>query len=527
MTGLPLGSPAVRTGAFVSRAGGVVNGLRSTSRRVWWTSFVLATSLSALWALANPVFASPDEPANVVRAEALAHGELTGREPRGRLDGQFRRVRDSARIVRAPEVYRRVSGPPCFADEKSIAACFGFQGSSRDTDVVTYAAEQPPAYHAVVGIASWVRGPGAGTVYVMRFLTALMTGAFLATAITALRRATAPLLLAAGLLLAVTPMVLFMSSAVNPNGVEIGAAIALWVCGIVLVSDARTHVDNRLVTAVGIAGCALALSRQLGPLWLGLIALAIVGVSSRGRLARLARSGWARVWLVAVGACVVGQVAWDAVVRPRDATLADRAPAGLSSLEAIEDAIGSTFDWYREMIGWFGWVDTPAPVLTWLLWTSALAFFVFVAIAWARRRDVAVVLAVLAGSVVVPVVIAATPYRAAGTAWQGRYTLPLAVGVPILAAFALASTERGRELVTRRFLFTVGVVVGVAQFLAFAQNLRRYTVGYDGELQYWKAPEWLPPLLSPLLYTLVYAAAIIAFTAWLLWIEPTRRAARV
>jgi hypothetical protein len=517
----------VRTGTLVSRVGAVIHGLRSTSRRVWWTSFVLVTSLAGLWALTNPVFASPDEPTHVIRADALDHGQLTGDEQRGRLNEEFRPVRDSVRVVQAPEIYRRAAGPPCFAFEKGVAACFGFEGSSRDTGVLTYAAEQPPAYYSVAGIVSWVRSPGAGTVYLMRFLTALMTGAFVATAITALRRAASPTLLAVGVALAVTPMVLFMSGSVNPNGVEIGAAIALWVCGLVLVSTAGTPVDNRLVAAAGIAGCTLALSRQLGPLWLGVIVLTVVSLSNRVALQRLARSGWVRLWLLLVLACVVFQVAWGAIVRPRDATLVDRAPADLSTLEVVQDSIGATLQWYREMVGWFGWLDTPAPIITWLLWTALIAFLVFVAIAWADRRRVTVLLAVLAGVVVVPIVIETTPYRATGTFWQGRYALPLAVGVPILAAFALASSDRGRELVTPRFALTAGIAVGVAQFLAFGQNLRRYTVGYDGELQFWRDPQWLPPLVSPLLFVLAFAVVVVVFTAWLLWVEPTRRAARV
>jgi hypothetical protein len=507
----------VRTGSLVSKVGPVVNGLRSTPRRVWWTSFVIVTSLTALWALSNPVFAGPDEPTHVIRADALDHGELTGREPRGRIDKQFNPVRESVRVVPAPEIYLPASGPPCFAHHRDNVSCFGsFEGSSRDTDVPTYAARQPPAYHAVLGIVSWIRTPGAGTVYLMRFLSALVTGAFIATAITALRRTPAPTLIAAGLVIALTPMVLFMGSVVNPNGVEIGASIALWICGIVLVSTSSARVDKRLVTAVGIAACVLAMSRQLGPLWLALIALAIVGVSNRAALRNVARSGWARLWGLLVLGSVFGQVAWDVIVRPRDATLVERASTGLSTLEVIEDSIGSTYRWYREMIGWFGWLDTPAPLLTWLIWTAAITFFVAVAVSWAGRREVLVLLTVVAGVIVVPIVIEATPYRAAGTFWQGRYALPLAVGVPVLAAFALAATQRGRELLTTRFLWSVGVAVGLAHLLAFAQNLRRYTVGYLGEIQYWRHTFWLPPV-SPLLLTIGYAIVVFAFTAWLLW----------
>ena len=57
----------MRTGAFVSWSKSLVNGLRSTPRRMWWTSFVLVTLLIGFWSYADPLFAGPDEPAHVVR----------------------------------------------------------------------------------------------------------------------------------------------------------------------------------------------------------------------------------------------------------------------------------------------------------------------------------------------------------------------------------------------------------------------------------------------------------------------------
>src|SRR5262249_58286232 len=113
---------------------------------------------------------------------------------------------------------------------------------------------------------------------------------FVATAITALRRAAAPALLASGLVLAVTPMALFMGSSVNPSGVEIAASIALWACGIVLVATSGERVEDRLVTATGIAARAPALTRQLGPLWLRPIAATVCGLPHRAALRTIARS---------------------------------------------------------------------------------------------------------------------------------------------------------------------------------------------------------------------------------------------
>jgi len=69
--------------------------------------------------------------------------------------------------------------------------------------------------------------------------------------------------------------------------------------------------------------------------------------------------------------------------------------------------------------------------------------------------------------------------------------------------------------VNGRFVIVVGLVVGFGQFLAFAQDLRRYTVGIDGPIAYFQRAQWNPPL-PPLLLTVAYALTVTAFVAWLL-----------
>jgi hypothetical protein len=450
----------------------------------------------------------------VIRAVALDHGDAFGTEPTGHVDRRFQRVEDAVRVVRAPEIYRSVSGPPCFALQLGPAACLNFTGSSHNADVVTYATHQPPAYYVAVGVVSWMFPPGPITVYVMRFLGALMAGAFIATAIVVLRQPAAPRLLAAGLLLAITPMVLFTSSVITPSASEIGAALAFWACGLALLSRAHERIDTWLVTAAGIAGCVLALSRQLGPLWLALIVLAVVAVSSRAGLRKLGRSNRVRLWATLVLIASGTQIAWDVFAGARTPTLVNRRYVGLAVIEPLNET-GHGFRWYREMIGWFGWLDTQAPALTWLLWTAAIGFVVLVALVWANRRRVAVLLGLLAALVVIPVVVDSTLFSGAASYGQGRDILPLAVGIPIVAAFVIASTGRLRDLARSRFIFTIGMLVGVAQFLAFAQNLRRYTVGFDGPIIFWQNVSWVPPI-PPSLLTVAYGIVLTAFLAFVL-----------
>jgi hypothetical protein len=173
------------------------------------------------------------------------------------------------------------------------------------------------------------------------------------------------------------------------------------------------------------------------------------------------------------------------------------------------------------MIGSFGWNETLAPTLTWVPWTAALGFLFFAALAWVARRRAGVLLALVAAVIVVPVVFEVTPYHVDGGSWLGSSTLPLAVGVPILAAHGLTTTARGRDLLASRFVLAVGVIAGVGQFLAFAANLRRYTVGGSQDLLYWFHAQWDPPL-PPLLLTAGYAVLVAAFLTCVLGLDGRR-----
>ena len=511
----------MRAERALSRSRSLVDGLSSSNRRVWWTSFVLVTLLTGLWVVANPLYAGPDEAAHVIKAVALDHGQLTGEKLSPRLRAAVRGARQDSLMVRVPEIYGGRTSFTCFAYQPNeTAECLHFTGSTRDTDQATYVARHPPPYYAMIGVASWIGRPGSGTVYLMRFLGALITSALIATAITALRRSTAPRVVAVGLAFAITPMVLFVNSVVNPSGLEITAAVAVWVCGLVLISRAHERIDNWLVTGAGVAGCAMALSRQLAPLWLGLIGLTFLGVANRVALRNLVRSNWARLWGLLIVASCVAQLGWNVVVDSFDVTREGRPPMHLETTGIVRIVFGRTFSWVHEMIGVFGWGDAPSPALTWIPWTAGIAFLFFAAVLWVSRRYVLMLFALLAAVVVVPVVIESSTYNeGGGVSWQGRYTLPLALGIPILAAVALATTERGRQLVTSRFLLGIGVVIGLAQVLAFAQNLRRYTVGYDGDIQYWKHSSWDPPV-SSLLLTIAYVVVVGAFMTWLLRAVP-------
>ena len=505
--------------------------LRERAWARWLVSFAILFSLGALWALANPPLAAPDEPAHVVHAAAVARGELVG-EPLTRGQRELLPARlgfgpdfggnpNLYTSVRVPEVYDRVNWGCMWHHPEQTAACLDFSGSQRDVRVVTHADPYPPLYYFWIGLPARLVSAGPGAMYVMRFAAVALAAALLASGIVSLGRIGDSPLVMLGALVAVTPTVLFLAAAVNPSGLEIAAGLALWMSGAVLAIESRSaergRVDRRLVARVGIAAAALVLSRQLGPIWAVLILLVLAAwTGGRGLRALLAsRATW--VWGAVVGACAVAQMAWLEWAGGLDPHKYIGVPSHETGVELVERGIGQSSMLFRQMIGDFGWNEVPAPAFTLYMWIAALGGLAALAFVVGRRRDAGVLAVVGVLSAALP--IALIVYQSGYAPWLGRYTMPFAVGVPVIAGLALRGPLLGGRRRASVLLAVAGLAVG--QVLAFGQSLRRWTVLADGPIQFWKNPAWTPPL-SPLLLMVAFTVAVVAWCAWLGAPTPTQ-----
>jgi hypothetical protein len=265
---------------------------------------------------------------------------------------------------------------------------------------------------------------------------------------------------------------------------------------------------------LGIAAVALAVARPLGPLWLGLAAVVLAVVAGTAGLSAVWRSRRARAWGGVIVAVAVVHVGWNLWEAAYDARHYAGTPTSLPFSEILNTSAGKGFELLRQMIGVFGWLDTPAPTLTLVIWLIALGGVLGLAIAVTPRRWT-IALGIVAGLVVVlPVLLEAWQVREIGFQWQGRYTLPLAVGLPVLAAIAL-STDSFAHLAQRRIAVLLGAGLALAQTLAFAQALRRYTVGAHGPIFFFAHAAWEPPIPA-LLLVVAYATGITMFLGYLL-----------
>jgi hypothetical protein len=312
-------------------------------------------------------------------------------------------------------------------------------------------------------------------------------------------------------------MVLSFGSAVNPSAPETAAALATWACGLVVVSELRAgkEPDRSLVIQLGIAASTLVLARQISMFWLALIALILAALLGRDALRRLWRSTSTRIWAAVVAGCVAAQLLWIVLADGLNLSVPIGFKPTLSNAELVRETVGRVGRFYLEMLGKLGWLDTTLPGLTYLFLTAALGALVLLAIAVGSRPYVIAMLAAMAITVVTPIVLEAWQYRTYGLYWQGRYTLPIAVGVPLLAVFALQSETGRRVLLRGWFVPALGGMLVVAHVLAFYQALRRWSVGANGSVFYWLHPDWTS-IVPQFLLIAAYSLVFVAFVVWLL-----------
>ena len=313
---------------------------------------------------------------------------------------------------------------------------------------------------------------------------ALCSLGLLALAVAALWDKRFPQLALWGFFLAVTPTVLWLTGSVNPSAVEVSAAICFASGLLAVTSPAPRRWPAWAALMAG--GFALASTRALGPYFVGAITLLVL--LARGRtvldvVRRQTRLAAAAAGVVAVG--LVLNVVWEQRYQPHLKVT----PRAL--LHWHWDRLPSLG---REMVGVFGWLEWHMPNPVFYLWGLLLLILVGVALwrgTWLERLAVlgAVVLTIAVSLSLHSILPAQTGYDV-----YGRYVLPLAVALPLVAGDVVLRRAAARE---RRPLMIVAsvtaLIVGLIQGFAWFINARRFAVGTSGPRWFVGHAQWSPP----------------------------------
>jgi hypothetical protein len=467
-----------------TRTGGRGQGLRF----FLLTWLFLAVAISG-WSVTTPVFASPDEPAQVVKAAAVAHGEWTGR------------------TIEQPGAYFKiitgVDIPAYYADAMTNTKCFIYNTSEAAdcapdfvaddvevTEVHTWIGRYPPLYYAIVGLPSLV-SDGTAAVLGMRVVSAVLCAGFFALGLWALRVSRCGRVMVAAGWLAVTPTALFFGGMVNSSGLEIAAGFATWCLLVPLVRDPSAH-DVRGRLAAGMATAVVLLNTRPGSGLLALlIASCLVAMSTREfwRVA-LAERRW-------VPSAVIGSVgavcaaAWLLAVDPTASLGGIPDPKLGDTSTALGAAIGYTGRYVKEQLAVFGVLDLPLHMVFLVLLAALIALLVVAGLVRGRPGARWGLGLLLVFTFVLPVVSQLPSAADLGLIWQGRYGLPMSIGLPVVAMAALTS-RRGEEPVARWAALLVTPLVAGVHVVALFWSLWRYGYGLGTPL--FSVPlEWTPP----------------------------------
>jgi hypothetical protein len=459
---------------------------------------VAVGALLIAWAFAGPPGYGPDEPSHYVRALGAGSGHVTGekfvataaeRAAFGRQAASKQKALGGTEIGGAggarrlhwlSRVMRRFPVPRKLSD-----ISFTGSGPRADTLASQTGSYQPYSLLAA-GVAMRAGHDAPQAIRVGRLVQAAFAFAMLLAAAALLYDARAPGVSLAGLIAAATPMVIFTGAIVSPSGPEIAGAIGFTAAGLRLLRDEDPAPPGRLAWLVlAVSGAALASARTLGPLYVALIVLALLGLAGRERLAAAWRAGGgsARAAAAVVALAITAGLVWELTVMPHPATSVSRL------LDEVGPSIRRLPGLLREAVGIFGGLDSKLPAGAFAAWLALGAAVIGAGVRFGTRRERGLALALLAAAPVITVALSVSQLQT-GFGLQGRHVLGLLAVVPLVCG-EIVLRRREEVLAGWRIALGAGVpaLAGVVQGIGWLANAHHFAGGS------WllRGTSWAPP----------------------------------
>ncbi|HEU5471769.1 MAG TPA: DUF2142 domain-containing protein [Actinophytocola sp.] len=469
---------------------------RRSGIRLWLLAFVGFWLLHAAWSFATPLNGPPDELQHVIRAAGVGRGEI---------------IAPAEGIHGYQNVPKTLNRGWCFPTKVEVAASCEPEPVGDETAMMvnTTAARYNPVYYLVSAwpVAVWPNWTG---IMLSRLINGALMAALLACAVVAAARWFGHKGIVAGVAVALTPMIAHLGGAINPAGIEIAAGVALFAALIPLLHEKTGEVNRAQVALAAVSAGVLVTPRFTGLMWLLIILGVLLVPASRARLRELARSP--AVWLASgfVVLCVAASLAWTLVARTAE-------PAGwehgLSVTTILRFAVFEMWpNVANQMIGVMGWAETLMPRLVYVVWFMAAGLVLLGGLIMGSRVDRWRLIALFVGTFAPLLALEILSANQIGFFNQGRYFLPGAVGLPMLAAWIMA--RRGLPAEQQRSITRLVLVLLLpVQLICLPYTMARWNSGlvslnpYNGS--------WEPPYGNTLPLVLVTVAVGVLFvTFW-------------
>lgn len=447
------------------------------------------TLLLTAWIAGTLPFDAPDEASHYQRALSISNGQILGPKIpyRGAWLSPLQRAlinHDTRGVVATAEI--SPPGVVC-ADGKP-----DMSGSCLETDPN---GNFPPLPYLLPAAALSVSHDPGHALWNMRASMAVQSLAFLLLAIALLWDGSAWSLL--GLLAATTPMVFYVSSVINPSGIQITSCLAFAAAGI-RIARAPGRAPPWVWAAFAISGAVGILAGPIGLEFVVLNLVALGGLLWRRGL-RAVRGEAPRQWLRIAGGTLLA-AAVIAVVYERI--------AGFAPSFGISPLLGSLHQGIRQLppvlhdaVGTFEYLNLHLPPTAYWIWWALVLCMVATAMVLGTRRERMFVGVVTLLGLAFPVLFYAWVDRFTGFGLQGREVLPALMLIPLLSGEIIS---RHRVVIAPRVWsrpLLVGTIALIAGFQAYAWWYDAgHAAGNPDTFDFWRHAGWIPP------------------TGWLLWI---------
>jgi hypothetical protein len=460
---------------------------------------LLATAYLALliaWTMSHPPGAAPDEYGHYLRAVAAGRGDVV---PKKRPGPPTEQERSEPALLWQRRQSRMIFVQGKFSPENFDCIRTAPIPSWRCTDPPPHPEQRlelrsvqgtyPPYPYVVPGVFTRLGEDAISALLWGRAASTLTAWALLALAAWMVWAPDRPSVSLLGLIVAVTPMVIFVGSSLSGSGVETAAGVAFFAC-LMRLTRSGAAVSQPAWIAAGLSGAVLVVSRDLGIVWLGLGLLIVVALSGFKSLrASFDRgSGAARVAAAALAAAVVAAAVWQAAIQVHPSVDLSRVATNFPA------ALGNTKEILRQEVGVFGWLDTVMPSEAYLIWGTMVFVLLTLALLSGTWRQRAVLAASTVGAVILPVGVELIQ-REVGFGAQGRHVLPMTVAVPLIAGEVLTrNIQRLRWLRRLLPMFWFGAAAATVHLVAWYINGKRHMVGLEGPDPFWEKITSVPPL---------------------------------
>ncbi len=449
--------------------------------------------LQVAWIITVPPFRGSDEVDHSYRAAAVAGGEWVAGPYAD--DGRGWLVTVPENLVEAASA--QCAELPYTGPDNCTAVAPAAHGTVL---VASSAAGYHPAYYWLVGTAG-APFAGAASLYAMRVASALLCLLFLGLGVWASFRQDTrwP---AAGLVLAASPVLVYSTTVVAPNGLEMAAAICLWSSLLSLPYADGVRDQRVLLWSATAAAVVMSTLRLLGPLFVLMSLATVLLVHGRDILEVL----WRRrtsflAGTVLVGLSVTGFAWWT--FGGHQLAPATDGPDGSGDFVPRNLVL-----WALQSIAAFPYRDQSGPGVVYVVVAALVLAILGLAVRRGRPRERWALVVALVGVLTLPVILTVITMDGRGVIWQGRYGLPYGVGFVLLAGHVVGRRKSSPRLSWPVVVpATVALAAGVAASLVKVRD-RELAVNAASRLdESWRVP---PPLLLVALSVLAMACLACA-----------------